>query len=449
MSKPIRTLTPINIGTITKSVLASYQQTASADKLDVTVHIMNNLPTTYLDEAFVTATIDSLLLLATVTAPAQSVLTIDVQSVTNELHVRINQVSLSKSEVVDNASIAPKTTSRLHELEYGLLKQTVQLAAHSGGKVTNNANDRHEVTYAYILPVLTENTDFANEMAVHYMKKKNKAQISESIPQRKKLLVIDGQYDKSSDLYKALFQQYEVFISRNAKDGFEKTHKILPSILLLGELESEDSIHHFFELISGDIKTNYIPIIQLVPEIDGEITSITYSKSHLLGSKEMTDDELLNVVNKTIELSDQIKRNLLESLSRQGRVFFREPIEQLLRVEEHEFLKNIARILERSFMDPKLCVESLAEQMFVSKSRLQRKVIALSGDTASSMIRSFRLKKAKQLLVSIPEVSVASISIKCGFSDANYFSTVFSREYGLSPLRYRHQYWSCLNSLNQ
>jgi len=48
------------------------------------------------------------------------------------------------------------------------------------------------------------------------------------------------------------------------------------------------------------------------------------------------------------------------------------------------------------------------------------------------------LEKAKNFLENTHD-SIAEISNKCGFSDANYFARVFKKSEGVSPTQYQQQ----------
>lgn len=52
-------------------------------------------------------------------------------------------------------------------------------------------------------------------------------------------------------------------------------------------------------------------------------------------------------------------------------------------------------------------------------------------------IRTLRIGHAMRLLVDQPELNISQIADACGFSDYNYFITVFSRVAGISPRKYR------------
>ena len=54
-------------------------------------------------------------------------------------------------------------------------------------------------------------------------------------------------------------------------------------------------------------------------------------------------------------------------------------------------------------------------------------------------VRDLRMERAKRLLVQRPDLSVSDIAFDCGYSDYNYFISVFSHLVGKSPNRYRRE----------
>jgi two-component system response regulator YesN len=58
--------------------------------------------------------------------------------------------------------------------------------------------------------------------------------------------------------------------------------------------------------------------------------------------------------------------------------------------------------------------------------------------TVHQYVRERNLTTAKQLLLS-SEYSVGEISDRLGYCDDNYFSAVFKKHFGLSPMQFRLQ----------
>ena len=60
----------------------------------------------------------------------------------------------------------------------------------------------------------------------------------------------------------------------------------------------------------------------------------------------------------------------------------------------------------------------------------------MTGKTVTGYINDIRLKKSIELLRT-NTLNITEIAIKCGFNDANYFSRIFKRKFGVSPLKYK------------
>jgi AraC-like DNA-binding protein len=83
-------------------------------------------------------------------------------------------------------------------------------------------------------------------------------------------------------------------------------------------------------------------------------------------------------------------------------------------------------------MNPNLNVEFLAENYTVSLAQLHRKIKALTGSTPNNLIKSIRLKIAYKLIKE-DGLRVSEAAYQTGFSDPNYFTTCFRKEFGENP----------------
>ncbi len=83
-----------------------------------------------------------------------------------------------------------------------------------------------------------------------------------------------------------------------------------------------------------------------------------------------------------------------------------------------------------------ISLEKLCKQFFLSKATLCKRFKNVLRCSIMEYVFRVRLNKAKSLL-STTNKSIEEISFLCGFSSANYFSLIFKKEIGLSPLNYR------------
>lgn len=80
--------------------------------------------------------------------------------------------------------------------------------------------------------------------------------------------------------------------------------------------------------------------------------------------------------------------------------------------------------------------EDVAKKCNISLSHLQHLFIKLTCEGIATTIRRKRIERACELLISTHR-SVREIAISCGFYDTNYFSVVFKRVRGVTPLEFR------------
>ncbi|MBK8602983.1 MAG: helix-turn-helix transcriptional regulator [Saprospiraceae bacterium] len=92
---------------------------------------------------------------------------------------------------------------------------------------------------------------------------------------------------------------------------------------------------------------------------------------------------------------------------------------------EDDFINRVLSILEGHYAKEEFTIEDMADQVFMSRSQLFRKIKAMTGHSPSTFLRSFRLKKAKQLLFSRPDLNISEVAYSTGFSSPKYFSNVF------------------------
>lgn len=95
------------------------------------------------------------------------------------------------------------------------------------------------------------------------------------------------------------------------------------------------------------------------------------------------------------------------------------------------FLERVITVLERNYPVQGYTRKDMARDMAISERHLQRKLKHLLGVTPKNLVRSFRLNKAKQLIVTGTDINLASSS--CGFSTSSHFSKCFKNEFEILP----------------
>ncbi|TSJ60864.1 helix-turn-helix domain-containing protein [Starkeya sp. 3C] len=104
-------------------------------------------------------------------------------------------------------------------------------------------------------------------------------------------------------------------------------------------------------------------------------------------------------------------------------------------------LERARRLIEQKIDDADLSPASLAEELFVSRSRLYRSFEPLGG--VAAYIRRQRLLRTRDALLDTSDTrSIVRIAEQCGFPDASTFSRAFKHEFGVSPRAVRKMGWT-------
>lgn len=95
-------------------------------------------------------------------------------------------------------------------------------------------------------------------------------------------------------------------------------------------------------------------------------------------------------------------------------------------------LDYVIQCIDENIENENFGVEKLCECLNLSERQLQRKLKASTNKSPNQIIRSVRLHRAKELLLSQPD-DIAQIAFQTGFSNPSYFSKCFKTEFGVTP----------------
>ena len=85
----------------------------------------------------------------------------------------------------------------------------------------------------------------------------------------------------------------------------------------------------------------------------------------------------------------------------------------------------------------KISLGQICNQFFISKNTAYQLFHDEFDTTVNDFIIAKRLKRARELLKSHPDLNVTEIASRCGFHDYNYFIRLFKKQIGITPLQLR------------
>ncbi len=104
---------------------------------------------------------------------------------------------------------------------------------------------------------------------------------------------------------------------------------------------------------------------------------------------------------------------------------------------EDSFIRGICRFIHQNYATD-LTTEDICGKFYCSRSHFSHSFKRETGKSFREYLIEIRLSHAKRLL-RYSTLSIGEIAFSVGFSDANYFSSVFKRAVGISPAAYRRK----------
>jgi DNA-binding response OmpR family regulator len=146
------------------------------------------------------------------------------------------------------------------------------------------------------------------------------------------------------------------------------------------------------EKLKKDERTSHIPVILLTAKA---------GQHHKLEGLETGADDYLTKPFDAKELLLRIQ-NLINQCKLLRRKFsgdiLLKPSEVAVNSADENFLNKVLQAIEKNLSEEEFGVEQLAKEATMSRSQLHRKLVALTGQAPSEMLRNIRLLRAKELL---------------------------------------------------
>ena len=101
---------------------------------------------------------------------------------------------------------------------------------------------------------------------------------------------------------------------------------------------------------------------------------------------------------------------------------------------DQAFVEKATRLVLDNLSDTNFNIDRLCREMAMSRTLFYGKLKTLTGQGPQDFIRLIRLEQAAQYLKQGD--SVLDVSVKTGFVNVKYFSTVFKKQFGVSPSKY-------------
>jgi signal transduction histidine kinase/DNA-binding response OmpR family regulator/ligand-binding sensor domain-containing protein len=245
----------------------------------------------------------------------------------------------------------------------------------------------------------------------------------------KRVLVIDDNSDMCDFIETILSDCFDVIKVLNPTETFDNILNYMPDLIVSDVMMPGINGFELVKQVRNDIRFSHIPIILLTAKVS--------VNDHINGYDSGADDYIYKPFEGEI-LKARIKNLILQQENRRKHFIGTDGIiNQKIKTNDLDikFIDNILNLIKTQYSEPEFNVNDIVEKMGMSRSIFYKKFKALSEQSVNDLIKSYRLKKAVDLL-SAGNYTVTEVAYDCGFSDPAYFSKVFKEQYKISPREY-------------
>jgi AraC-like DNA-binding protein len=105
--------------------------------------------------------------------------------------------------------------------------------------------------------------------------------------------------------------------------------------------------------------------------------------------------------------------------------------------KDQEFLSKLSVVLEKRFSNPKITVDVIAKDLNMSRTSLHLNLKRILSKSATELLNEYRLKRATIMLEN--DMPTNEVAYFCGYSDPNYFSRIFKKNFNETPVKFKER----------
>lgn len=240
------------------------------------------------------------------------------------------------------------------------------------------------------------------------------------------LLLVEDNVELREYMAGYFSKKYKVYQASDGVVGLEFVNRKKPDVIITDILMPNMDGHEFCKTIRAQFDTSHLPILMLTANgmVEQQIEGLTAGADAYV-TKPFDIKYLDTLVHSILENRKKIRNRIL-GMSDDGKEGNK------LSEKDVEFVDDLRLCIKNNLSNPHLSVELLSEHFAISRTQLNRKIKSLTGQTPNNLIKSVRLRVAYELIHE-KGLRVSEAAYKTGFSDPNYFTICFKKEFGENP----------------
>ena len=248
------------------------------------------------------------------------------------------------------------------------------------------------------------------------------------------VLIVDDNADIRAYLRTILQDKYQVNEAADGQQGLAMANEIVPDLIVSDVMMPVMNGLEFCQRVKGGTATSHIPIILLTARALSQHQIEGYeSGADAYITKPFSAEVLLARIDNLLKSRRLLKDLFAPAPQDDATEATDSPLTSLPSpLKEDSFLLKFKDYIEAHMTDSDLNVETIGAELGLSRVQLYRKVKALTGQSPVELLRTARLQKGRQLLMTTDK-NISEVAYEVGFTAPSYFTKCFKDEFGISP----------------
>lgn len=248
------------------------------------------------------------------------------------------------------------------------------------------------------------------------------------------VLIVEDNEELLGMLRDVFSSEYIVYTATNGADGLEVARQEQPNLIISDVMMPQMSGTELCRKIKEDVELSHISVILLTAKVSEESTV----EGLMFGADDyMAKPFSMKVLMAKCESILQNKRRLL------GHYGMEDVLKSHSGKSGYEDLKKLHEVcvplIRENFLNADFGIDDIAKVMCMGRSTLYKRFKDLTGLTPNEFILKIKFDDAMEMLKKRPDLTIAEIALRLGFSTSRYFSRSFKAFFGVTPTSIRNE----------
>jgi len=249
------------------------------------------------------------------------------------------------------------------------------------------------------------------------------------------VLLVEDNVDLLNLTRESLAEWFRVLRASNGREALEVLAKENVDVIVSDVMMPEMDGLELCSKVKSEISYSHIPVILLTAKttLESKVEGLECG-ADVYVEKPFSVKQLRMQIENLLKLRQSFHK-LMVSLA--GDTVAVSTTDFAMSQKDCEFIAKIQGVIAEQLADENFSIDTLSEQMNMSRSNFYRKIKALSGMSPNDYLKTLRMNRAAELIMGGTRIS--EVAVQVGFTSSSYFAKCFKAQYGVLPKEYTGQ----------